>query len=108
MSENAGMTLPTLDLDRGFYRTSAESQNVLKCHQKKACTGGVDTSQYCATGYQGACMSNPAGVLPGFCIFDRDAFRDGFKASSSSAKKIWYESSRESRRPTSRLLADCA
>lgn len=59
VSDGAGMTLSSLKLEGGFYRTSAESRNISKCHREEACVGGIDTSQYCKEGYQGACESNP-------------------------------------------------
>lgn len=46
-SGNGGMTLSTLNLGRGYYRTLNESRNILKCHQQKACIGGVEASDYC-------------------------------------------------------------
>lgn len=67
-SGDGGVTLPELNLLRGYYRTSAESQNVLKCYQEEACIGGTDVSQYCQEGYRGACKTNPSGILHGFCF----------------------------------------
>ena len=67
-SGGGGMTLSTLKLDRGYYRTSAESQVILKCHQEKACIGGVEPSQYCEKGYQGPCKANPLGVSHSDCM----------------------------------------
>lgn len=54
-SGDGGVTLAELKLERGFYRTSAESQNVLECYQENACIGGADPSRYCEEGYKGAC-----------------------------------------------------
>ena len=52
---NSGMTLQTLDLVSGFYRTSYKSREVLKCYKKEACAGGSNTGSYCAGGYAGPC-----------------------------------------------------
>lgn len=52
---STGTTVATLDLEAGYYRTSAESQAVLECHLEDACVGGVDVENYCADGYQGPC-----------------------------------------------------
>lgn len=60
VSETGGTTLSTLDLEKGYYRTSADSKNVLKCLREEACVGGVDSSNYCASGYQGPCTTNPS------------------------------------------------
>lgn len=58
VSEIGGTTLSTLDLEKGYYRTSADSKNILKCLREEACVGGVDSSNYCASGYQGPCTMN--------------------------------------------------
>ncbi|CAN0379041.1 unnamed protein product, partial [Scytosiphon promiscuus] len=42
-----------LSLEKGYYRTSNQSHDVLKCYQEKACLGGSDTATYCASGYEG-------------------------------------------------------
>ena len=52
---NSGMTLETLDLVSGFYRTSNSSKEVLECYQKEACMGGSIAGSYCAGGYAGPC-----------------------------------------------------
>ncbi|CAM9703796.1 unnamed protein product, partial [Hapterophycus canaliculatus] len=57
-SVGAGMTVSTLNLEGGYYRTHVESRDIRKCHREEACLGGVDTMQYCKTGYQGACESD--------------------------------------------------
>ena len=51
----SGMTLETLNLMSGFYRTSNKSRNVLECYHEKACVGGSHDGSYCAKGYAGPC-----------------------------------------------------
>lgn len=63
-SGNGGMTLSTLNLGRGYYRTLNESRNILKCHQQKACIGGVEASDY--SRYQGVCETVRQGAS---CLF---------------------------------------
>ena len=52
---NPGMTLETLNLMSGFYRTSNTSRNVLECYRKEACIGGSTVARYCEKGYAGPC-----------------------------------------------------
>ena len=52
---NSGMTLETLDLMSGFYRTSNKSREVLECYREEACLGGSNADTYCAEGYAGPC-----------------------------------------------------
>ncbi|CAB1101543.1 unnamed protein product [Ectocarpus sp. CCAP 1310/34] len=63
-SGNAGATVAALELDPDYYRTSADSREVLQCHQEEACMGGVETSEYCASGYEGAFSSVVNVVYP--------------------------------------------
>ncbi|CAN0245080.1 unnamed protein product [Ascophyllum nodosum] len=64
---NSGMTLETLDLVSGFYRTSYKSKEVLKCYKKKACMGGSNAGSYCAGGYAGPyCATCDEGYGSGF------------------------------------------
>ena len=75
---SAGMTLATLELERGFYRTSSESHEVLECHRKDSCIGGLNASNYCAAGYEGPCKSNnepPFRKSPVFIYANADLFR---------------------------------
>ena len=48
-------TLQTLDMKEGYFRISTESPIVLKCFRQDACLGGIEQSDYCATGYTGPC-----------------------------------------------------
>ncbi|CAN0030927.1 unnamed protein product [Scytosiphon promiscuus] len=44
-------TLETLDLERGYWRSSITSRDVRECYETDACVGG--TSGYCGAGYDG-------------------------------------------------------
>ena len=50
-----GTTVATLKLLEGYFRTSNESHNVLRCYHGAACRGGRGKSGYCAHGYMGPC-----------------------------------------------------
>ena len=52
---DSGMTLETLNLMSGFFRTSDESREVLECYREEACMGGSIAGRYCAEGYAGPC-----------------------------------------------------
>ena len=52
---DSGMTLETLDLMSGFFRTSDESREVLPCYRDEACKGGPNVNENCAEGYAGPC-----------------------------------------------------
>lgn len=52
---SSGTTLSSLDLEKGYYRVSAESHVVVECLNEDACLGGRIAGQYCAPGYEGPC-----------------------------------------------------
>ena len=52
---SSGTTVSSFNLERGFFRISAESQSVLECYNEDACLGGGTVGEYCAPGYQGPC-----------------------------------------------------
>lgn len=56
-SSRTATTLQRFDLEKGYFRTSADSPNVLECYQPDACVGGIDPSDYCDIGYTGPCKS---------------------------------------------------
>ncbi|CAM9133326.1 unnamed protein product [Ectocarpus sp. 8 AP-2014] len=57
-SDGGNVTLQTLSIDRGFWRASASSTEVLACYHADACLGGVTgASGYCEEGYEGPCAS---------------------------------------------------
>ena len=55
-----GTTLATLTLVEGYYRTSNESHNILRCYHAAACHGGSDVNRYCNSGYMGPCEKSLA------------------------------------------------
>ena len=50
-----GVTLEDFNLTEGYYRVSNKSKTVLECYQPVACIGGIDSTNYCANGYEGPC-----------------------------------------------------
>ncbi|GMI31435.1 hypothetical protein TeGR_g2949 [Tetraparma gracilis] len=48
------MSITTLELEPGFWRTTSTSTAVLHCPSRGACVGGSDPSGYCAEGHTGA------------------------------------------------------
>ncbi|CAB1102169.1 unnamed protein product [Ectocarpus sp. CCAP 1310/34] len=65
-ASSSGTTVATLDLQEGYYRTSAESQVVVECYLTSACAGGTDPKNYCADGYEGPyCSVCADGYAPG-------------------------------------------
>ena len=61
---NSGMTLETLNLVSGFYRTSYQSREVLECYREEACLGGSNAGSYCAEGYTGSLRGIFDGQTP--------------------------------------------
>lgn len=50
------VTLETLELDVGYWRSLSNSTTVLPCWNTDACLGGItDTADFCAEGYRGPC-----------------------------------------------------
>lgn len=60
---SSGTSLATISLEKGYYRTSAESQIVLECYQEDACVGGDAADDYCASGYEGPCKCNAWDII---------------------------------------------
>lgn len=62
-SPAAGGTLYSLQLDRGYWRYSVTSKEILRCYEAGACIGGIaaigdtraDEDAYCGEGYTGPC-----------------------------------------------------
>ncbi|GMH93142.1 hypothetical protein TrST_g13735 [Triparma strigata] len=48
-----GMTLNALDLEEGYWRTTSNSTEILRCISKKHCLGGANITIMCADGYTG-------------------------------------------------------
>ena len=67
--DRAGMNVTTMDLKPGFFRTSADSFEVLHCLAEHHCSGGNDTSDQCESGYRGpmcaVCVEGFASVGTG-------------------------------------------
>ena len=67
--DTPGMTLQTLDLLPGHYRTNSNSTEILPCLNEDHCVGGSDPSSYCAEGYTGplcaVCSSGYAAIGAG-------------------------------------------
>lgn len=68
-SETKGMTTSLLKIEKGYWRTSADSLNILACQNKEHCLGGTDPNNYCAEGYGGplcsVCMDGYSAVGAG-------------------------------------------
>ena len=55
-SGKPGSTLNTLSVDKGYWRTTVDSDNILPCYNTAACLGGQTGSEnFCSDGYKGAC-----------------------------------------------------
>lgn len=55
-SSGGTVTLATLSIERGYWRATASSPNVLPCYNSDACLGGVTGEPgYCQMGYEGPC-----------------------------------------------------
>lgn len=55
-SSGGGVMLDTLHVNRGFWRATPMSRDILECYKQDACLGGLtDSSDFCATGYEGPC-----------------------------------------------------
>lgn len=57
-SDGGTGTLETLSIERGYWRATPSSQDVLACYNADACLGGATgTADYCLEGYEGPCTS---------------------------------------------------
>ncbi|CAN0364157.1 unnamed protein product [Ascophyllum nodosum] len=72
---NSGMTLETLNLMPGFYRTFNKSRDVLECYREEACMGGSNADTYCAEGYAGP-----------YCAVCDEGYDSGFQYSCHSCQ----------------------
>lgn len=51
-----GLTLKTLSIDGGYWRTTTDSDTILACYNPDACRGGLTRAEsFCASGYRGPC-----------------------------------------------------
>ncbi|CAM9729174.1 unnamed protein product, partial [Pylaiella littoralis] len=72
-SGDGGTVLSTLNLSSGYFRTSAGSHSILGCLRDEACRGGVNSSDYCASGYHGV-----------YCAACQEDYASGYQYSCSS------------------------
>ncbi|GMI11479.1 hypothetical protein TrLO_g5191 [Triparma laevis f. longispina] len=67
--DTPGMTLKTLDLKPGYWRTSVNSTEIIPCLNSKHCMGGPNITDLCNEGYTGplcaVCDKNYAGTGSG-------------------------------------------
>ena len=55
-SPGGNITVELLLIERGYWRASKTSTNILACYNPNACQGGVTgTPDYCLRGYKGPC-----------------------------------------------------
>ena len=49
-------TLEDLEIDKGYWRATNSSKDILECYNGDACRGGITGAfDYCSGGYRGAC-----------------------------------------------------
>lgn len=57
-SPGGNTTLEALLIERGYWRATNRSREILACYNADVCRGGVtDRLDYCSTGYEGPCES---------------------------------------------------
>ena len=55
-ADEDGVVVETLSIERGFWRASNKSEDILACYNADACNGGqTGADGFCAPGYQGPC-----------------------------------------------------
>ena len=55
-SDGGTDTLEMLSIERGYWRATPSSEDVLACYNADACLGGVTgAAGYCLEGYEGPC-----------------------------------------------------
>lgn len=55
-SDGGTGTLEMLSIERGYWRATPSSEDVLACYNADACLGGVTgAAGYCLEGYEGPC-----------------------------------------------------
>eukprot|EP00752_Nemacystus_decipiens_P008612 g7691.t1 len=87
VSEHAGASLETLNVSRGYWRSSNLSVLVLACYNPKACLGGqTGVDDPCNDGYRGpycaVCESGYASSLAHTCTRCSGSRRDGLVAAA--------------------------
>ena len=57
-NNTGGITVETLNIEKGYWRATATSQTILACYNEDACRGGVTGAEgFCDSGYAGPCKS---------------------------------------------------
>lgn len=57
-SDGGAVTLDMITIDKGYWRATNSSKNILACYHADACLGGLTgTPGYCLEGYEGPCKS---------------------------------------------------
>ncbi|CAM9858548.1 unnamed protein product, partial [Ectocarpus sp. 12 AP-2014] len=82
-----GLTLETLNIDGGYWRTTTESDNILACHNPDACRGGLTgADSFCASGYKGpycaVCEADYSPSLAHTCTRCSSSRRQGLVAAT--------------------------
>ncbi|CAN0196399.1 unnamed protein product [Ectocarpus sp. 12 AP-2014] len=73
-AQSTGNTIETLSVDRGYWRATPSSRNILACHNGDACLGGeTGAADYCAEGYEGS-----------YCAVCSDGFAESLSFTCSS------------------------
>ena len=55
-SSGGRTTLEDLEVEKGYWRATNKSKDILECYNDDACRGGITgATEYCSEGYQGAC-----------------------------------------------------
>lgn len=63
-------TIHDLVIERGYWRATTSSKNVLACYNVEACKGGLtDSPDYCHEGYEGPCKRFYASYTNQMCTF---------------------------------------
>lgn len=55
-STGGNITMESLSIERGYWRATMTTTDILECHNADACLGGVtESSGYCLESYEGPC-----------------------------------------------------
>ena len=62
-SDGGPVTLERVSIDKGYWRATNSSREVLACFNADACLGGLTgAADYCLEGYQGPCKFRVPGI----------------------------------------------
>ncbi|CAN0506184.1 unnamed protein product, partial [Ectocarpus sp. 12 AP-2014] len=92
-AEEPGVTLETLNIDGGYWRTTTESDSILACYNTDACNGGqTGEDSFCASGYTGSycavCETGYAPSLAHTCTRCSSSRREGSIAATVIAALV--------------------